>query len=75
MKKKKKFPIDYKIVYKYKGIKRDRYITAFSAKLALNQFDKMMADTAVFEIKIYKWDMYIRGKGAWIDVTDQTEAG
>lgn len=67
--KKKQWPSDYKIEYKYKGLTRKRYTTCFSAELALEQFEEMMKGYAVTEIVIYKWDKY-KTPPEWVEVDE-----
>lgn len=66
-----KFPVDYKIQYNYRNIKRKRYITSFSPSEALQQFDELTHQDpkAIFNIVLFEWDKY-KTPPTWVKVTD-----
>ena len=66
-----KFPVDYKVQYTYRNIKRKRYITSFSPSEALQQFDEL-ADhdhKAIFDIALFEWNKY-KTPPMWVKVTE-----
>ena len=67
---KPRFPVDYKIEYIYKNVKRKRYINTFTPEEALEQFwDHDNVSGGAIIKKVFVWNKY-RAKGTWDDITD-----
>ena len=64
-----RWPVDYKVEYVYRNVKRKRYVSSFTPVEALEQFHSLTNETAIFDITLYEWNKYKTPAG-WVEVDD-----